>query len=105
MVTRLDPTSGPAGEAYPIDLTIFGSGFDAASNVVTFGSISIPDVPSTHDGTRITLAVPKTVPATGEVPPFVLMPGTYPVTVTTSRGTSEPVSFRLTRALGTDGGA
>jgi hypothetical protein len=97
VVARLDPASGPAGEDYPIALTIHGSGFAATGNMVHFGSVPVPDLPSTAGGTRITLSVPKVVPSTGEVAPFVLMPGDYPVTVTTNRGTSEPVTFRLTR--------
>jgi hypothetical protein len=97
VVTRLDPASGPAGEDYPIDLTIHGSGFDATGNVVHFGSMTVSDLPSTDSGTRITFPVPKIRPSTGEVPPFVLLPGDYPVTVTTSGGTSEPVVFKMTR--------
>jgi len=97
VITRLEPTSGRAGEDYPIDLTIYGSGFEETGNVVNFGAVTIPDLPSTNDGTQITLAVPKVQPSTGEVPPFVFLPGDYPVTVTTRHGTSEPLVFRLTR--------
>lgn len=74
-ITRLDPVSGPAGRAYPIRLTIYGSGFAATGNVVDFGPVSIRDLPSTDDGTQITLFVPKVVPSRGEAPPFVLTPG------------------------------
>ena len=97
VITRLDPASGRAGEDYPIDLTIHGRGFDETGNLVRLGSVRVPDLPSSNGGTRLTLAVPKTQPSTGEVPPFVLLPGDYPVTVTTRQGTSEPVIFRLTR--------
>ncbi len=96
-IERIDPTSGPAGEDYPIDLTIYGSGFTATNNVVHFGSLALPDRPSTNGGTQITVAVPKIMESSGEVPPLVLQPGEYPITVTTTRGTSEPVMFRLTR--------
>ena len=97
VITRLEPTSGPAGEDYPIDLTIYGSGFAEADNVVHFGSVTISNRPSTNAGTQITVAVPKIIESSGEVPPFVIQPGEYPITVTTARGTSEPVMFRLTR--------
>ena len=97
IIDRIEPTSGPAGEDYPIDLTIYGSGFTEADNVVHFGSVTISNRPSTNDGTQITLVVPKVRPGTGEVAPFVLLPGEYPVTVTTRHGTSEPLVFRLTR--------
>ncbi len=96
-IERIDPTSGPAGEDYPIDLTIYGSGFTEADNVVHFGSVTISNRPSTNGGTQITVAVPKIIESSGEVPPFVLQPGEYPITVTTAHGASEPVMFRLTR--------
>ena len=97
VITRLEPSSGRAGEDYPIDLTIYGSGFEETGNVVNLGSLRIPGLASTNDGTEITLVVPKLRPGTGEVAPFVLLPGEYPVTVTTRHGTSEPLVFGLTR--------
>ena len=104
IIDRIEPTSGPAGEDYPIDLTIYGSGFTEADNVVHFGSVDISNRPSTNAGTqikvavpKIKVAVPKIIESGGEVPPFVLQPGEYPITVTTAHGTSEPVMFRLTR--------
>ncbi len=97
IIDRIDPTSGPAGEDYPIDLTIHGSGFADADNVVHLGSVTISNRPSTNGGTQITVAVPKITESSGEVPPFVLQPGEYPIRVTTAHGTSEPVVFRLTR--------
>ncbi len=97
VITRLEPSSGRAGEDYPIDLTIYGSGFEEMGNVVHFGSVTISNRPSANAGTQITVAVPKIIESSGEVPPFVLQPGEYPITVTTAHGTSEPVMFRLTR--------
>ncbi len=97
VIDRIEPTSGPAGEDYPIDLTIYGSGFTEADNVVHFGSVDVSNRPSTNAGTQIKVAVPKIIESGGEVPPFVLQPGEYPITVTTANGTSEPVMFRLTR--------
>ena len=98
-IDRIDPTSGLAGEDYPIDLTIYGSGFAETDNVVRFGVVTIPNLPSMNAGTQITIAVPKIVESSGEVPPLVLQPGEYPITVTTAHGTSELVMFRLTRDL------
>ena len=97
IIDRIDPTSGPAGEDYPIDLTIHGSGFAEADNIVRVGSVTISNRPSTNAGTQITVAVPKMIDSGGEVPPMVIQPGEYPITVTTEHGTSEPVMFRLTR--------
>ena len=65
--------------------------------MVTFGTVSISDLASADGGTRITISVPKVIPGTGEVPPFVLLPGEYSVTVTTSAGTSSSAIFTLTR--------
>jgi hypothetical protein len=90
------PASGPAGEAYPVQATIRGTGFLPAGNVVEFGPVKIPDLPSAG-GVRITFYVPKLVPGRGEVPPLVLTEGDYRVTVTTSSGTSNALMFRLTR--------
>jgi hypothetical protein len=90
------PASGPAGEAYPLQATIRGTGFLPSGNVVEFGPVKIPDLPSAS-GVRITFPVPKLVPSRGEVPPMVLPEGDYRVTVTTSAGTSNALTFRLTR--------
>ncbi len=98
-ILSLSPTEGPAGTAYPIEVTITGTGFASEGNTVTFGDISIPDLASTEGGTRIAFFAPKERPSTSEVPPFVLMPGNYRVTVTTPQGTSNAVDFTLTRGL------
>jgi len=90
------PASGPAGEAYPLQATIRGTGFLPAGNMVEFGRVKIPDLPSAGGG-QITFYVPKQVPGRGEVPPMVLTEGDYRVTVTTSSGTSNALMFRLTR--------
>ncbi len=97
VVTRLEPSSGWAGTAYPIRVTIHGSGFMETGNVVVFGPVRIPDRPSTNGGTQIVFSVPKVVPSSGEVPPMVLRPGEYEVRVTNAIGTSEPAVFTLTR--------
>lgn len=90
----ITPSSAPAGEAYPVRATIHGTGFASAGNVVEFGPVKISDVAASGD--RITFAVPKLVPSRSEVPPAVLTPGEYPVTVTTPLGRSNPLIFRLT---------
>lgn len=95
-ILELIPASGPAGPAYPIDVVIRGRNFMATGNVVMFGPVELTGLPSSDDGTRIRLSVPKEIPSRGEVPPLVLPPGDYPVTVTTPAGTSRPVLFTLT---------
>jgi hypothetical protein len=90
------PASAPAGEAYPLTVTIRGSGFLPTGNLVEFGPLKIPDVPAAESG-RISCAIPKAMPSRGEVPPLVLLPGEYRVTVTTGAGTSNALIFTLTR--------
>jgi len=97
VIARLEPVSGPTGIAYPIEVTVHGLRFAATGNVVTFGNVSIPNLPSSDGGTRMTFSVPKETQSRGEVPPFVLQAGDYPVTVTTPNGVSNAVVFVLTR--------
>ena len=96
-IISLDPDKGRAGEAYPIQLTIRGTGFAEEGNIVTFGGIPSEGLPSTDDGSQITYLVAKMAPSPGEAPPMVLDPGEYEVTVTTPEGTSKPAIFTLTR--------
>ena len=96
VITKLSPSSGQAGEAYPIEVSIEGRGFAETGNIVTFGGIPSDELPASDEGTRITFWVPKEAPSPGEAPPMVLSPGEYPVTVTTPLGTSEPIMFTLT---------
>jgi hypothetical protein len=93
---EITPASGPAGEAYPLRATIRGTGFMPAGNVVEFGPLKIPDLPSA-DGVRITFQVPKLLPSRSEVPPMVLTAGDYRVTVSTPAGTSNALTLTLTR--------
>jgi hypothetical protein len=93
---QIVPASGPAGIAYPLRATIGGIGFMPAGNLVQFGPVRIANVASA-DGFHLTFAVPKLVSSRGEVPPMVLEPGQYPVTVKTASGQSNTLSFTLTR--------
>jgi IPT/TIG domain len=97
-LVEIVPASGPAGTAYPLQATIYGTGFMPAGNVVAFGPVKIADVASANH-VSITFQVPKLVASRSEVPPMVLTPGKYSVTVTTSAGTSNSLMFTLTRGL------
>ena len=90
------PASGQAGAAYPIRATIRGKDFMPEGNAIEFGPVKIADL-SSADHVRLTFAVPKWVPSGGEVPPMMLIPGKYPVTVITSAGRSNSLLFTLTR--------
>lgn len=96
VILDISPSSGPAGSAYPIRAILRGLGFMRSGNTVTFGPVQVPNLPS-PDGRHIEFFVPKEVASSGEVPPMVLPYGEYAVTVTTSAGTSRPVTFVLTR--------
>ena len=96
VIAKVTPDSGPTGPAYPIEITIEGTGFTDSSNVVTFGPVTIKDVPSRESRTRIVMYVPKEMPSTSEVPPAPLLPGPYDVRVKTSAGISNAITFRLT---------
>src|SRR6516162_5531696 len=52
------PASGPAGPAYPLPVTIRGTGFMPGGNVVRFGPVTIPNV-SSPDGSRINVLCPE----------------------------------------------
>jgi hypothetical protein len=95
---EITPASGPAGPSYPIQATIRGGNFAPAGNTVRFGPITILDLPSFDGGTRITFSVPKLVASAGEVAPLVLPPGDYRVTVTNAHGSSNALTFTLTRS-------
>src|SRR5262245_19618410 len=88
---EINPASGPAGQAYPLQVTLRGTGFMPTGNTVQFWPLKL-DLPSA-DGTRIALNVPKEMPSRGEVPPLVLTAGEYRVTVTTAAGTSNALTF------------
>ncbi|HEX9728542.1 MAG TPA: hypothetical protein VGA37_08565 [Gemmatimonadales bacterium] len=99
-ISRLEPTTGPAGTGYPVRVIIHGRRFHPTENLVAFGPVRVPHLPSTDGGTRITFFAPKEVPSSGEVPPMPLLPERYAVTVTTERGSSDTTYFTLTRAGG-----
>ena len=96
-LTDIIPAPGPAGQAYPLQATIRGTGFMPTGNIVEFGPVKIPDLAS-PEGTRITFFIPKIIPSRSEVPPLVLPPNEYRVTVTTGAGTSNALIFALPRA-------
>jgi hypothetical protein len=92
-ISGLSPTSAIAGEI--VVVTITGCGFDAEGNVVVFGPATVSDVKSTAGGTRLEFGVPTEVRSRGEVPPMMLGAGGYPVSVRSSRGTSNVLVFTL----------
>lgn len=94
-LSRLSPDNGPAGPAYPLQVTISGSNFAAKDNVIQFGPMRLESIPS-DDGRTIVFQVPKVMRGRSEAPPLVFTVGDYEVSVTTPAGTSNSLNFRLT---------
>jgi hypothetical protein len=90
VLTSLSATSGAVGTS----VTIYGSGFDAYNNTINFGGKIITGIPS-YQGTAVAFTVPQV-----NTQAFMYYgyngSGTYSVTVTTSRGTSNSLSFNVT---------
>lgn len=97
LIESVEPASGPAGEAYPLEITLRGGPFPATGAVVRFGPVRVGEVPSA-DGRSLSFAVPKAAPSAGEVPPRVLPPGRYEITVEVDGVRSAPALFVLTEA-------
>ncbi len=97
VIERIEPATGWAGQDYPLQATIHGTGFLESGNVIVFGPVTINERASTNGGTQIVFPVPKQQRSRIEVPPMVLPVGEYAVTVTTADGTSNVVIFTLTR--------
>ena len=93
---RMSPDSGMAGAAYPLEITLGGTGFATQDNIIGFGPVKIRGV-SSSDGKTVRFMAPKEVPSTGEAPPMQLPDNDYSVTVTTPVGTSNALTFKMTR--------
>ena len=101
-VSSLSLYSGGTG-AY---VTIYGQGFDATNNIVNFDGVRINNVTSYNNGTSLSF----NIPATSQNSSYScssyygqncynynqpVQGGVYPVSVTTSRGTSNSQSFTV----------
>ena len=97
IISSITPASGPAGQAYPIRATISGMNITTTGTTVHFGPVTISDVSANGVQGFLSFDVPKLMPSGGEVPPMVLQPGDYNVYVTNANGTSNTLTFTLTR--------
>jgi hypothetical protein len=95
VLAAIEPSLGPAGAAYPVRVTLRGTGFLEAGNVVRFGPVTIPGLPS-PDGSQITFDIPKVAPSRGEVPPIDLSAGDYELLAPASVVTDTELIFKLT---------
>lgn len=98
-ISSLSVSSGKTGAS----ITIRGSGF-TSSNDVHFGVGGKRDVSSSGSGTWITFTIPEWISACDLVQPGYycgspvqpVRPGTYPIFVTNSQGTSNIIYFEVT---------
>ena len=94
-VLEVSPTPIVVREGQPTAITIRGTGFDAVSNTVIVGPVTIAAVPATRGGTVLALSLPDRVPSGGGAAPMLWEPGRYPLSVATARGTSAPVTVTI----------
>jgi hypothetical protein len=94
-VLEVSPTPIVVREGQPTAITIRGTGFDAVSNTVIVGPVTIAAVPATRGGTVLALSLPDRVPSGGGAAPMLWEPGRYPLAVATARGTSAPVTVTI----------
>ena len=90
-VVEVTPEPIVVREGQPNDITIRGTGFDALSNTITVGPITVATVVSSKGGTVIALSLPDRVPSGGGAAPMLWSAGRYALTVSNARGTSAPV--------------
>jgi hypothetical protein len=81
------PAQMSADSGEPLDLRITGCGF-ADRNIVHFGEMTLKDIRSTDDGTRIRVVIPREYRATSEAAPMQLSAGAYDITIDNGRGPS-----------------
>ena len=86
-------------------MTITGTGLNDRANTINFGASAYPNIVSTSGGTTIVFLVPSTTnpPCRNVMPPCAILsalitPGTYDVSVTNPRGTSNSIAFTVTKS-------
>jgi hypothetical protein len=99
-IISLQPLAGPVGAR----VTITGTGFNDRANTINFGSSAYPNIVSTN-GTAIVFDIPTATnpPCRNVTPPCAIVsalitPGAYDVSVTTAQGTSNSVTFTVTKS-------
>lgn len=97
VITAVTPTSGQFGST----ITITGTGFAPNANDILFGpDVITRNLASSEDGTKITYKVSQLVkncPAGTGLGCGITFPKTYAVSVKTSHGTSNPITFTVTK--------
>ena len=91
---RAAPNSASLDMGSLVQVELYGTGFTASDNAIAFGPLSAGTVASA-DGRTLRFIVPSQYPARGEVPPMVVSPGDYAVTVKNSNGISDTLVFTV----------
>ena len=94
-ISSILPSSGSTGTT----VTIYGSGFTANNSILITGGALVPNVAATNNGTTLSFTVPNTIgpDCFGQqmCPEWarILSPGTYDLSVRSTNGVSNAVSF------------
>ncbi len=98
-ITSVQPLNGPVGTR----VTIVGVRFSGSANTINFGASAYPNAAST--GGTIQFVVPMTTnpPCRNVTPPCevataLITPGDYALSVSTPEGTSNAVTFTVTKS-------
>jgi hypothetical protein len=99
-ITSLQPLAGPVGAV----VIITGAGFDNRANTINFGTSAYPNVAATN-GTAIVFVIPaatnppcRNVSPPCEIASALITPGPYDVSVTNALGTSNAITFTVTKS-------
>lgn len=98
ILTQLVPESARVERGSAVTLTIMGRDFHTGrnpENSVEVGPIVLNGVVAEEGGRVIRVVIPDRIVSAGEAPPRRLLPGDYLVSVSTSVGKSNALSFRV----------
>lgn len=101
-LTSVQPTSGPVGTGVIMTGTDFAGTAATSLNTINFGASAYPNSVSANT-TTIAFTIPTATnpPCRNVTPPCaiasaLITPGTYDISVTNSKGTSNSITFMVT---------
>jgi len=99
-ISSLEPLAGPVGA----QVMITGTGFSDRANTINFGASAYPNIASAN-GSVIVFVIPTATnpPCRNATPPCAIVsalitPGAYDVSVTSAQGTSNSITFTVTKS-------
>lgn len=93
-IDSIVPRSATVANGELISITVFGNGFTATDNALFMNGVRIGAIRSL-DGRSSSFVVPRSFPATSEVPPQLLGPGDFTLQIKNTAGTSNIVTLTL----------